>query len=199
MVPDLVMDYFDEDIRLMLQFQDGEESCFEQLVERHKNRVFNLAYRFLGNYEEAEDLAQEIFIKVYHAKNTYRPKAKFTTWLYAICKNTCLKKLRKKRPKIVSLHDQIELQEGTVTHQIADSHIPSPSVLTLNNEQTLVVKEAIDSLPVNQKMAVILYRYDQLSYAEIAKVIGCSIKAVKSLLHRAKINLKEKLAEYFKI
>jgi RNA polymerase sigma-70 factor (ECF subfamily) len=193
------MDYFDEDIRLMLQFQGGKESCFERLVERHKDRVFNLAYRFLGNYAEAEDLAQEIFIKIYHAKKTYQPKAKFTTWLYVICKNTCLKKLRKKRPEMVSLHDQIELQEGTVTHQIADAHIPSPSVSTLNNEQTLVVKEAIDSLPANQKMAVILYRYDQLSYEEIAKVIGCSVRAVKSLLHRAKINLKEKLAEYFKI
>ena len=194
-----MIDYFDEDIRLMLRFQDGEESCFEQLVERHKNRVFNLAYRFLGNYEEAEDLAQEIFMKIYHAKKTYRPKAKFTTWLYAICKNTCLKKLCKKRPKIVSLQERIELQEDSVTHQIADSHIPSPSASTLNNEQTLVVKEAIDSLPANQKMAVILYRYDQLSYEEVAKVMGFSVKAVKSLLHRAKINLKEKLADYFKI
>ncbi len=193
------MDYLDEDIRLMLRFQDGEESCFEQLVERHKNRVFNLAYRFLGNHEEAEDLAQEIFMKIYRAKNTYIPKAKFTTWLYVICKNTCLKKLGKKRPEIVSLHERIELEEGTVTHQIADAHIPSPSAATLNNEQTLLVKEAIDSLPTNQKMAVILYRYDQLSYEEIAKVMCCSIKAVKSLLHRAKINLKEKLADYFEI
>ena len=193
------MDYFGEDIELMLRFKEGEESCFEQLVERHKKRVFNLSYRFLGNYQEAEDLAQQVFIKVYHAKDTYQPKAKFTTWLYAICKNTCLKELRKKKPKMVSIDKRIELKEGSVTQQIADSHTPSPLDATLKSEQALIVKEAIDSLPANQKMAVVLYRYDQLSYEEIAKVMGCSTKAVKSLLHRGRINLKEKLADYIKI
>jgi RNA polymerase sigma-70 factor (ECF subfamily) len=192
------MNYFDEDIQLMLRFQDGEESCFEQLVERHKRRVFNLAYRFLGNYQDAEDVTQEVFIKIYQAKNMYKPKAKFTTWLYTICKNTCLKKLNKKKLNIVSIDDRMELQEGMVSRQVADSHTPSPANSTLNNERVSIVKAAIDSLPVNQKMVVILYRYDRLSYEEIAKVMGCSIKAVKSLLHRAKINLKEKLSDYFK-
>ena len=194
-----MMDYFDEDIKLMFGFQDGDEACFEQLVERHKNRVFQLAYRFLGNRQEAEDLAQRVFIKIYQAKNNYKPKAKFTTWLYVICKNTCLKVLRKKKPIMVSIDDSIELPDGRVTRQVADTHIPSPSVSTLNNEQALVVKKAIDSLPSNQRMAVLLYRYDRLSYEEIAKIMECSAKAVKSLLHRAKISLKEKLADYFNI
>lgn len=190
------MDYYDEDVQLMLRFQKGEESCFEQLVERHKQRVFNLVYRFLGNYQEAEDLAQEIFIKIYHTKNSYRPQAKFTTWLYVICKNTCLKVLRKKKPATVSINETLKLEENSINTQIPDSHTPTPVQAILQNEQALVVKEALDSLPVNQKMTVVLYRYDRLSYEEIAEVIGCSVKAVKSLLHRAKINLKEKLAEY---
>ncbi|MBI5204529.1 MAG: RNA polymerase sigma factor [Nitrospirae bacterium] len=192
------MDFSDDDIQLMLRFQSGVESCFEQLVERHKNRVFNLAYRFLGSYQEAEDIAQEVFIKIYYAKNSYKPKAKFTTWLYIICKNTCLKELRKNKPNTVSMDDTFELSEDDVTPQIADPHTPSSLDSMLNTERALFVKQAIDSLPANQKMALILYRYDQLSYEESAKVMGCSVKAVKSLLHRAKINLKERLADYFR-
>ncbi len=190
------MDHIDEDSRLMLRFQAGEESCFEQLVERHKNRVFNLAFRFLGNYQEAEDIAQEVFIKVYRAKNSYRPDAKFTTWLYTICKNTCLKALRVKRPPSVSIDDTVELEEDTAAPQIPDPHAPSPSASLLHDEQAAVVKEAVDSLPAHQKMAVILCRYDQLSYEEVARVMGFSVKAVKSLLHRAKVHLKEKLKSY---
>jgi len=192
------MTYSDEDIRLMLRFQNGEESCFEQLVERHKNRVFNIAYRFLGNYQDAEDLAQQIFIKVYHASKSYKPQAKFTTWLYAICRNTCLKALRKNKPNVVSIHQDVELTENKVAPQYADPNIATPSESLLNNEQSLLIKNALDALPANQKMAVILCRYDRLSYEEIAIIMKCSVKAVKSLLHRAKINLKEKLKDYFK-
>ncbi len=192
------MEFFDEDIQLMLRFKDGEESCFEQLVERHKNRVFNLVYRFLGSYQEAEDLAQEIFIKIYHAKDTYKPQAKFTTWLYIICKNTCLNTFRKNKPDIVSLDDCLELEEGKVNLQVADTHNLSPADQALNNEQSLVVREAVNSLPEAQRIAVIFYRYDQLSYEEIAKIMNCSVKAVKSLLHRAKLHLKEKLNNYIK-
>ncbi len=190
------MDFSDEDIQLMLRFKNGEEACFEQLVERHKARVYNLVYRFLGSYREAEDVAQEIFIKVYYAKNSYMPKAKFTTWLYAICKNTCFNELRKRKIVCVSLDDTIRLEEDTVTFQVADSHTPSPADSLLNNEQASVVKNAIDSLSVPQKMAVILSRYDQLSYEEIAQIMHCSVKAVKSLLHRAKVQLKDKLKYY---
>ncbi len=192
------MDYSDEDIRLMLSFQGGTQASFEALVERNKARVYNLAYRFLGNHQDAQDTAQEVFIKIYRAKDSYKPQAKFTTWLYTICKNTCLKALRKRRPVVVSMQDNLELGEDTVTPQIADSSEPSPSGSILAREQESVVKDAIDSLPENQKMALILNRYERLSYDEAAHVMGCSVKAVKSLLHRAKLNLKEKLAEYVK-
>lgn len=192
------MDFSDEDIHLMLRFKNGEESCFEQLVERHKTRVFNLVYRFLGSSQEAEDIAQEIFIKVYYAKNTYEPKAKFTTWLYTICKNTCFNELRKRKPFCVSIDDSIKLEEDTVAFQMADPSMPTPADSALNNEKALIVKSAIDSLSIPQKMAVILSRYDQLSYEEIAQIMHCSVKAVKSLLHRAKEQLKEKLKYYVK-
>jgi len=188
----------DEDVQLMLRFQTGEESCFEELVKRHKKIVFNLSYRFMANYQDAEDLAQEIFIKVYHSKNNYTPKAKFTTWLYAISRNTCLKKLRKVKPKMISIDENIEFKENTGTRQIADSKAYSPLELSLKEEENSVVKQALDLLPPNQKMAVILCRYDGLSYEDIAKIMSTSVKAVKSLIHRAKISLKEKLKTYCK-
>ena len=193
------MDYWDEDIKLMLKFQAGEESGFEELVKLHKKRVFSLAYRFMANYQDAEDLAQEIFVKVYHSRDNYKPKAKFTTWLYAISRNTCLKKLRKVSPKIVSIDENIELKENTVARQIADPKAVSPLESALKKEQNLVVKQALNLLPPNQKMAVILCRYDRLSYEDIAEIMGCSVKAVKSLIHRAKISLKEKLSNYFTV
>lgn len=192
------MDHLSDDIQLMQRFQEGEESCFERLVERHKNRVFALIYRFLGNSIEAEDVAQEIFIKVYRSKNTYKPTAKFTTWLYVICKNTCFKALRSKRPATISIDDTKELEEGAAASQFADPNALSPLDSIKHNEQVLAVKLAIDSLPANQRMAVILSRYDELSYEDIAQSMRCSTKAVKSLLHRAKLQLRKKLKDHVK-
>jgi len=186
----------DEDIQLMLRFKNGEESCFKKLVERHKERIFNLVYRFLGSYSQAQDLAQEVFIKIYHAKDAYTPQAKFTTWLYTICKNTCLNVLRENNPVHFSIDDSLELEENKLAPQFADTHTPSPSDLVLQQEQSLVVKNAIDSLPSSQKMVVLLNRYDQLSYEEISQVMNCSVESVKSLLHRARLNLKERLKNY---
>jgi len=190
------MDFSEDDIQLMLRFKNGEETCFEQLVERHKTRVFNLVYRFLGSDREAEDIAQEIFIKVYHSKDSYTPKAKFTTWLYTICKNTCLNELRKRKAPCVSIDDPVRLEEDTVTLQVKDCSTPSPADSVLNDEKAAIVRDAIDSLSDQQKMAVILCRYEKLSYDEIAQIMRCSVKAVKSLLHRAKEQLRDKLKYY---
>mgnify|MGYP001579331746 CR=1 FL=1 len=191
------MDQFDLDISLMLRARDGDEKAFEELVERHKQRVFSFAYRFLGDYQAAEDVAQEIFISVYHARKNYFPQAKFTTWLYVICRNACLKAVRRKRPSQVSIDQAIDLEEGTVSVQIEDPKASSPSETVLKEEKALVVKGAINALPENQRTVVLFHRYEQLSYEEIAQVTGFSVKAVKSLLHRARVNLKDKLTDYF--
>lgn len=191
------MEYSDDDIRLMLRFQNGEENCFEQLVQRHKQRVFNIAYRYSGNVQDAEDIAQQVFINIYNAKKIYTPKAQFTTWLYTICKNTCLKSFRKKRLNVFSIDAQQELAENTVSVQLQDPNAVSPLDNVINAQQEQAIKEAIDSLPKGQKMVVILSKYEQLSYEKIAEITGFSVKAVKSLLHRARVNLKEKLAGYF--
>jgi len=193
------MDYLlDDDVQLMLRFKNGEESCFVELVERHKERVFRLAYRFLGDHQEAEDLTQEVFLKIYCTKKNYTPQAKFTTWLYTVSKNTCLNTLRRKKPFIVSLNQELELEEDKLTPQLAAAVSVSPDNALLRQELLAAVKKALDSLPGPQRMAVILYRYEQLSYEEIARVMDSSVNAVKSLLHRAKLQLKEKLERYVK-
>jgi RNA polymerase sigma-70 factor, ECF subfamily len=191
------MEYSDEDIDLMLRFQNGEDRCFEELVERNKQRVFNIAYRYLGNVDDAEDAAQQVFINIYNARRTYTPKAQFPTWLYIICKNTCLKTFRKKRPKIISIDFAAELEQDGASGQLPDLNTSTPLENAISAERDSAVKEAIESLPENQKIVVILYKYEQLSYEKIAEISGFSIKAVKSLLHRARVNLKEKLAGYF--
>ena len=187
-----------EDTDLMMRFQNGEASCFEELVERHKQRVFGIAYRYLGNAQDAEDVAQQVFINIYNAKASYKPTAQFTTWLYTVCKNTCLKTFRKKRFPTVSIDEDVETDEETVPVQLPDPQALTPLENALHREQEAVVKEAIEALPENQKMVVLLYKYEELSYEEIAKITGLSVKAVKSALHRARVSLKEKLAGYFK-
>ncbi len=183
----------------MLRFKNGEEACFVELVKIHKQRVFAFAYRFLGGAADAEDAAQEVFIKVYNAAGTYTVKAKFTTWLFTITRNTCLNFLDKRNRKglFVSLDESPDTREDSPNLQVADTKDPPPAELLIKQEQFEAVKKALDSLPENQKTAVLLCRYDDLSYEAIAEVMGCSVKAVKSLLHRAKLNLKEKLAELF--
>ena len=191
------MDENSQDIQLMLRFQNGEENCFVEIVERHKQRVFNIAYRYTGNIHDAQDIAQQVFINIYNGKKSYAPQAQFTTWLYTICKNTCLKTFRKKKFNTVSIDADLNLKEDTVLPQIPDRNASGPLEHVINAEGESAVKEAIDSLPESQKMVVILSKYEQLSYEKIAEVTGFSIEAVKSLLHRARMNLKEKLMGYF--
>ena len=186
------MDHPEDDIKLMLRAKDGDEKAFEALVERHQTRVYHLAYRFLGNAEDAQDAAQEAFVKVYQARKTYQPYARFTTWLYTIVKNTCLKALARARPT-VSLDEDMGTGEGAMPRQVADPNMPTPAETLRRKEQAELVRRAVDSLPEPQRLAVLLSRFEGMSYEEIAGVLGCSAKAVKSMLHRARLALRERL------
>lgn len=186
----------DPDVVLMMEFQKGNKASFEKLMERNYRRIYNFIYRFVGQEETAEDLAQEVFIKIYKSASSYRPQAKFQTWAYQIARNISLNELRRLKKPVVSLEETFETEEGPVVRQIADHNIPSPFEQISDKEKADIIKEAIESLPENQRMAVILRRYDGMPYEEIAKAMGCSLEAVKSLLNRAKENLKEKLSHY---
>ena len=193
-------DYPDRDVQLMLRFKSGDEGAFIALVEANKQRVFAFAFRFLGNAADAEDAAQDVFIKVYNAKEHYAPAAKLSTWLFTITRNTCLNLLGKKNKAglTVSLDEKYDAQEDAPGLQVADTKDLQPIELLLKDETAAAVKKALDSLPETQKTAVLLCRFEELSYEAIAQVMGCSVKAVKSLLHRAKSSLKEKLANFIK-
>lgn len=183
----------DIDVQLMLEFQRGDKVSFEKLMDKYYKRVMNLVYRFVGNKDIAEDLTQDVFIKVYNSAYLYKPKAKFQTWLYRITKNTCLNELRRRKHSAVSLDKTFEVKGNPLKQELADTESLNPGERIDQKEIALVVKEAIASLPENQRMAVTLRRYEQLSYDDIAQTMNCSPASVKSLLSRAKLNLKEKL------
>jgi RNA polymerase sigma-70 factor (ECF subfamily) len=176
---------------LMSRTAAGDEYAFELIVQRQQASVLNLVYRYLGDRTMAKDVAQEVFVRVWQAARKYKPKAKFSTWIYRIAVNLCLNELKSaKRRRLIPLG----------TEERPDSEYPAPSDVPQSPEDLLLAKErsrqisgALQSLPENQRMALILKRYDNLSYDEIGRVMGCSVAAVESLLVRAKKNLKEKL------
>jgi RNA polymerase sigma-70 factor (ECF subfamily) len=172
----------DTDEKLMLQVAQGDIAAFEQLVNKYKKSVINVIYRFIGRQGDAEDLAQEAFLRVYEARNRYRPIAKFSTYLFRIVSNLCIN--YKRRPEPLSL-DEIALNPT--------SNSSNPETLVERDERNAMIRTAIDSLPKNQRMAIILQRFEHASYKEIADKMGTSISAVEALIYRAKQTLKKKL------
>jgi RNA polymerase sigma-70 factor (ECF subfamily) len=189
----------DSDVSLMLEFQNGDIPSFEKLVKKYKESIINIIYQFIGERNEAEDLAVEVFLRVYKAAKSYEPKAKFTTWLYKITTNICLNEIRKKAKfQTISLSEPIPTgggKEEELIERIADA-APSPQKILEKKERNALIRKAIDSLPGKQRMATILQIYEGLSYKEISRILGCSVKSVERRLYWARTNLKEKLGTY---
>jgi RNA polymerase sigma-70 factor (ECF subfamily) len=183
---------------LMARIAKGDDDAFEILVDRHQASILNFIYRYIGDRTQAKDLAQEVFIRVWKSAKTYKPEAKFTTWLYRLTANLCLNELKSaRRKKWFSFNRSDEDGDLTFEDTLADG-APSAEDLLLEKERSRQISEALQSLPDNQRMALVLKRYDDLSYQEIAQVIGCSVSAVESLLVRAKRTLQGKLKNYGK-
>ena len=183
---------------LIARIGKGDEDAFEILVNRHQTSVLNLTYRFIGDRTQAKDLAQEVFIRVWQSAKSYEPKAKFTTWIYRITANLCFNELKSaRRKKWLSFNWSDEDGDHTIEETLADS-APSAEDVLLEKERSRQISDVLQSLPENQRMAMILKRYDDLSYQEIAQIIGCSVSAVESLLVRAKRTLQEKMKNFEK-
>jgi RNA polymerase sigma-70 factor (ECF subfamily) len=177
----------------MAKTAEEDELAFEILVRRHQTSVLNLVYRYVGDRTKAKDLAQEVFIRVWRAANRYEPKAKFTTWIYRITANLCLNELKSiKGKKLVQLEAE-EQDRQSINYKTTSDASRSPEDILVAKESSRQISDALQSLPENQRMALILKRYDNLPYDEIAKIMECSVSAVESLLVRAKKNLQEKL------
>ncbi len=171
---------------LMTRIAEGDQDAFEILVNRHQSSILNLVYRFIGDRTQAKDLAQDVFLRVWLGAKSYRPEAKFTTWIYRITANLCLNELKSARHKNwFSFRRATEDTEKTLEETLPDRS-PSPEELLLTRERTRQILKALQSLPPNQRMALVLKRYDDLPYEEIARVMDCSVSAVESLLVRAK-------------
>ena len=177
-----------DETELILKFKQGDKFAFRQLVEKYQDSVINTCYRFLRNKEEAEEVAQDVFLKVYLSANTYQPKTKFSTWLFRIVVNVCLNQVRDKKKFSFS---QLEENLPAPTEEQPDKSLE-------REELKKLVKEAIDSLPENQRTVILLNQYEGFSYQDTAKILDCSVSAVESRLFRAKENLKKILAEHIK-
>lgn len=181
------------DFALMERVGAGDHVAFRQLVERHQNAVIGTVAKMLGNASEAEDIAQQVFLRIWKNAKRYRPDAKFTTYLFTITRNLVFNETRRKsRKKEVSSDERAENSNLTVEA----SPDRQPDAELLQAELQRKVDQAIASLPEAQRMAVVLRRYEQLSYEEIATVLELSVSAVKSLLFRARTSLREALSDY---
>jgi RNA polymerase sigma-70 factor (ECF subfamily) len=182
----------ERDAELMLRVRAGDTASFTLLLEKHRGPVIHFLYRMIQNQPVAEELAQEVFLRVYRSRETYEPTAKFTTWLFRIATHLALNQIRDRKHERNQENLDEETSEG-MTRQVADRG--------LNVEQGMVrearmneVRDAIAALPDKQRAAVMMHKYQELEYSQIAKALSCSESAVKSLLFRAYETLRGRLA-----
>jgi RNA polymerase sigma-70 factor (ECF subfamily) len=189
----------DPDAALMLRVKQGDSDAFAQLVDKYKQPVMNLVYRMLHDATEAEDIAQNVFIQVHKSASRYQVSSKFTTWLFTIARNLCLNELRRRsRHPADSMEAAHPENEEQPWQQFEDKKTFSPPETLLHGELERKIEQAVAELPENQRTAILLCRQDELSYEEIAKVLRCSVSATKSLIHRGRETLKEKLKPYLR-
>lgn len=183
----------------MLQVREGNAAAFEALVDKHQARLVTLLQHMVGNRSQAEDLAQEVFLRVYRARERYTPTAKFSTWLYTITQNVASNSLRKSsRRKELNLTNS---PSGSMPVRPLDSMAKDrsnlmPARLAAQKEMGEIIESAIKSLSPRQRMAMLLSKYEGMSYQEIADTMELTTQAVKSLLSRARANLRDALEPY---
>jgi RNA polymerase sigma-70 factor, ECF subfamily len=182
-----------EDVRLMALVGRGDTAAFEDLIERHQSLVAGTIARMLGSNSDVEDIAQQVFIRVWKSAGRYVARAKFTTWLLKITRNLVFNELRRsKRHTLVPLQTEPGAEEMPLPDQMARA----PDASLLETELQQAIERAIVQLPESQRMALILRRYEEMSYEQIAEILDLSVPAVKSVLFRARTELRERLRGY---
>lgn len=189
----------DPGVRLMLAWKAGDESAFDRLVEAYSGQVWALLTRFVHGRGAREDLVQEVFLRVVRARDRYEPTARFSTWLYRIVFNLAVNETARagKRESARGDGGADELGRDGLA-RLADGAAPEPADDLARGDAVAAVRRAIGALPDQQRMALILAKYDEMPYDEIGVVLGISEKAVKSLVHRARESLRERLAPFLK-
>ena len=182
-----------EDVRLMQLVSHGDTSAFETLVERHQSLVGGTVAHMLGSNSDVEDISQQVFIRVWKSARRYVPRAKFTTWLLKITRNLVFNELRRSKRHA---HIPLQTDPGAEEFPLKDEKNPTPDASLLETELQQAIDDAIAQLPESQRMALTLRRYEQLSYEEISEVLDLSVPAVKSVLFRARTELRSRLSKY---
>ncbi|MGA8865550.1 MAG: sigma-70 family RNA polymerase sigma factor [Candidatus Sulfotelmatobacter sp.] len=185
------------DAEVMLRVKAGDESAFDYLVQKYRRPLVSFMYRMARNTAAAEDLAQEVFLRVYRSRETYEASAKFTTWLYRIATNLAVnhaRDTRHERPEVTVSLDEPDEETGT-TPDVADGTITAEEAL-VRRERLAAIRRKVEALPERQRLAVIMHKYQQMDYKQIAEVLKLSESATKSLLFRAYEALREQLKEF---
>ncbi len=187
----------DPDAALMLRVKQGDAAAFTQLVQKYKQPIMNLVWRTVRDETEAEDITQNVFVQAWKSAPRYQATAKFSTWLFTIARNLCLNEFRRRsRHPAESLDQMRDDSDDQPLFQVVDKRIRAAQDELLQGELEHKVDAAIGALPENQRIALALCRQEELSYEEIADVLGCSLSATKSLIHRARETLKAQLKPY---
>ncbi|MGI8741483.1 MAG: RNA polymerase sigma factor [Bryobacteraceae bacterium] len=182
----------DRDAELMVRVRDGDQASFGVLVERHRAPVIHFLYRMVQNQAVSEELAQEVFLRVFRSRHTYEPSAKFTTWLFRIATHLALNRIRDGRKE--KLQDSLDQHDGDGAPRQLAEQSPTVEQMLVYRVKLQEVRKAIDGLPVKQRAAVLMHKYKEMEYSQIASVLSCSDSAVKSLLFRAYETLRGRLA-----
>jgi RNA polymerase sigma-70 factor, ECF subfamily len=182
----------ERDAQLMLRVRDGDDTSFGLLLERHRGPVIHFLYRMVLNQAVSEELAQEVFLRVYRSRETYEPTAKFTTWLFRIATHVALNSIRDRKKE--KGHESLDedMLDG-MERQVADRQ-PTVEQEMVHEVKLREVRQAIEALPAKQRAAVLMHKYEGLDYAQIGGVLSCSESAIKSLLFRAYESLRSRLA-----
>ena len=189
----------DPDAELMLRVKQGDAVAFEELVDKYKQPVTNLVARILRDPSEAEDIAQNVFVQVFKSADRYRVEARFSTWLFTIARNLSLNEIRRRSRHPAESLDAAENPEDDSTgRQFEDRKNSSAPDLLLRDELSAKVEQSLAALPENQRTAILLFKEKDMSYEEISKILDCSLSATKSLIHRGRESLKQKLKPYLK-
>ncbi len=193
--PDEAVD--DTSIRLMRRVKEGDERAFRELVDLHRHAVIGTCTRMLGNAADAHDVAQLVFLRIWKAAPRYEPSAKFTTWMFTILRNLVFNETRRRsRKPTVSLDEPLGDDGGASSRDVADPAAATPAEARLRTELEEAIDAAIARLPEQQRLAVVLRRYEDMAYEDIAAALETTVPAVKSLLFRARTQLRELLAPY---
>jgi len=184
----------DEDALLMQKVREDDDGAFDLLMNRYKRPLLNFIYRMIQDASIAEELAQDVFVRIYMARKRYQPTARFSTWLFKVATNTTLKHIRKNSRIILQAELESNEDEGTGRfYKISIDTGTNAYQRVERKEMAGLVRKALNRLPEKEKMALSLRKYDDFSYKEIADIMKCSVGAIKTYIHRGKLKLREAL------